>query len=58
VAGYAELDEIIGKMKRAAIDCWMADQGFDPVWGNEGTYAKWGWAPSVLPAGSRRLRRR
>lgn len=45
MAGYAELDEIIGKMKRAAIDCWMADQGFDPVWGNEGTYAKWGWAP-------------
>lgn len=42
---YDELDTIIGKMKRAAIDCWMADQGFHPVKGNEGTYCKWGWAP-------------
>ncbi|WP_152649914.1 hypothetical protein [Demequina globuliformis] len=32
-------------MKRAAIDCWMADQGFYPAWGNDGSYCKWHWAP-------------
>lgn len=42
---YDELDSIIGKMKRAAIDCWMADQSFYPAWGNEETYCKWHWAP-------------
>lgn len=45
MAEYSELSSIIGKMKRAAIDCWMADQEFYPVSGNEGTYCKWGWAP-------------
>lgn len=42
---YEELASIIGKMKRAAIDCWMADQGFFPAWGNEQTYCKWHFAP-------------
>lgn len=45
MAEYSELDSIIGKMKRAAIDCWMADQSFYPAWGADHTYAKWGWAP-------------
>ncbi|MGO1851302.1 hypothetical protein [Microbacterium sp.] len=42
---YGEIESIIGKMKRAAIDCWMADQSFYPAWGNEETYCKWHWAP-------------
>lgn len=45
MADYEDLSVIVGKMKRAAIDCWMADQDFYPVKGNEGTYCKWGWAP-------------
>lgn len=45
MADYEDLDTIIGEMKRAAIDCWMADQSFYPAWGNEGTYCKWHWAP-------------
>lgn len=40
---YGELPDIIGKMKRAAIDCFMADQGFHPNWGNDQIYAKWGF---------------
>ncbi|MEX0159110.1 MULTISPECIES: hypothetical protein [unclassified Microbacterium] len=40
---YSELPDIIGKMKRAAIDCFMADQGFHPNWGNDQIYAKWGF---------------
>ena len=43
MAEYEELDSIIGKMKRAAIDCWMADQSFSPHWGNDMIYAKWGF---------------
>ncbi len=42
---YDDLSNIIGKMKRAAIDCWMADQSFYPTWGYEETYCKWHWAP-------------
>lgn len=42
---YDELESIIGKMKRAAIDCWMADQDFFPTWGNESSYNKHGWLP-------------
>lgn len=45
VSDYEDLSTIVGQMKRAAIDCWMADQEFYPVSGNEGTYCKWGWAP-------------
>ncbi|MDA4893222.1 MULTISPECIES: hypothetical protein [Microbacterium] len=46
MATYGELDTIIGQMKKAAIDCWMADQDFDPTWGNaDWSYNKWGWAP-------------
>jgi hypothetical protein len=45
VPDYDDLSTIVGQMKRAAIDCWMADQDFFPVWGNEGTYAKWHFAP-------------
>lgn len=40
---YGDLPSTIGKMKRAAIDCWMADNAFYPNWGNEMIYAKWGW---------------
>lgn len=40
---YENLDYIVGRMKRAAIDCWMADQSFDPWWANRGYYAKWGF---------------
>ena len=43
MAGYEELSDIMGQMKRAAIDCWMADQSFYPSWGNDQIYAKWGW---------------
>ncbi|MFE1646762.1 hypothetical protein ACFM35_14370 [Microbacterium sp. P01] len=43
MADYADLSGIVGQMKRAAIDCWMADQGFYPNWGNDQLYAKWGW---------------
>ena len=43
--GYDELASFKGKMYRAAIDCWMADQSFTPPWGAEHTYAKWGFAP-------------
>lgn len=43
MAEYADLSNIVGKMKRAAIDCWMADQSFYPNWGNDQIYAKWGW---------------
>lgn len=42
---YEELSAFKGKMYRAAIDCWMADQGFTPPGGADHTYAKWGWAP-------------
>lgn len=42
---YANLSEFKGKMYRAAIDCWMADQDFTPSWGNDRSYNKWGWAP-------------
>lgn len=45
MAEYNDLGTIIGQMKRAAIDCWMSDQGFYPAWGNEETYCKWHWAP-------------
>lgn len=41
--GYEDLEDTIGKMKRAAIDCWMADSGFYPNWGNDMIYAKWGF---------------
>jgi hypothetical protein len=40
---YGEMSDIVGKMKRAAIDCFMADQGFHPNWGNDQIYAKWGF---------------
>lgn len=43
MSDYAGLDDLIGRMKRAAIDCWMADQGFTPNWGNDMIYSKWGW---------------
>lgn len=43
MSGYEDLSDTIGKMKRAAIDCWMADQSFFPNWGNDQIYAKWGW---------------
>lgn len=43
MAGYGNLSDTIGKMKRAAIDCWMADDSFYPNWGNGQIYAKWGW---------------
>jgi len=40
---YDNLDDAIGKMHRAAIDCHMADQQFYPNWGNDMIYAKWGF---------------
>jgi len=40
---YDQLSDTIGKMKRAAIDCWMADQSFHPTPANDMIYAKWGW---------------
>lgn len=43
MADYDNLSDTIGKMKRAAIDCWMADDGFYPNWGNDQIYAKWSW---------------
>lgn len=45
MADYDNLATIVGQMKRAAIDCWMADQGFYPTWGYEETYCKWHFAP-------------
>jgi hypothetical protein len=46
VTDYKDIGTIIGQMKRAAIDCWMADQDFYPSWGNEDwSYNKWHWAP-------------
>ncbi|TPW77387.1 hypothetical protein [Schumannella soli] len=45
MAEYDSLATTIGKMKRAAIDCWMSDQDFDITWGNDSSYNKWGWAP-------------
>ncbi|MEV8251537.1 hypothetical protein AB0O87_11530 [Microbacterium sp. NPDC076768] len=42
---YEDLADFKGKVYRAAIDCWMADQGFSPPAGAEHTYAKFGWAP-------------
>lgn len=45
MADYGDLTTIIGQMKRAAIDCWMADQDFFPTWGYEETYTKWHFAP-------------
>lgn len=47
MADYAELDTIIGQMKRAAIDCWMADQSFDPDWLDKSYYSKWGWMENI-----------
>ncbi|WP_308491957.1 hypothetical protein [Microbacterium terrisoli] len=43
MAGYDDISTTIGHMKRAAIDCWMADQSFYPNWGNDKIYSKWGW---------------
>ncbi|RLP82026.1 hypothetical protein D9V34_09385 [Mycetocola lacteus] len=43
MANDRDLSELKGKMKRAAIDCWMADTGFYPHIGNSKIYAKWGW---------------
>lgn len=40
---YANLDAAVGKMHRAAIDCYMADDGFYPNWGNDMLYSKWGF---------------
>ncbi|WP_062078042.1 hypothetical protein [Demequina globuliformis] len=31
-------------MKKAAIDCYMAEDGFNPHWNDNQKYAKWGWA--------------
>ena len=41
---YENLATVIGQMKRAAIDSYMADQGFNRYWYNDTRYAKWGWA--------------
>lgn len=49
---YANLDDAVGKMQRAAIDCHMADQQFYPNWSNEMIYAKWGF---MLTPQERRL---
>ncbi|GAA2528159.1 hypothetical protein GCM10009860_04880 [Microbacterium mitrae] len=45
--GYGELDSMIGQLKRAAIDAYMADDGFYPdLASGDAFYSKWGWAPN------------
>lgn len=43
MAKYEDFSLLIGRMKRAAIDCWMADNEFYPTPANPTIYAKWGW---------------
>jgi hypothetical protein len=40
---YEELPTIIGEMKRAAIDCWMADDDYCVHFSYDDTYALWGY---------------
>ncbi|MGO2746724.1 hypothetical protein [Microbacterium sp.] len=47
MATYEELPGIIGPLKRAAIDAYMADQSFTPDIGSpESYYSFWGWLPN------------
>lgn len=40
---YDEFPTIIGEMKRAAIDCWMADDDYCVHFAYDDTYALWGY---------------
>ncbi len=44
MADHHELDTAIGKMKRAAIDSYMADAGYYPASPDDDWYHKWGWS--------------
>ncbi|MEV7799102.1 hypothetical protein AB0O14_08445 [Microbacterium foliorum] len=46
MASYDELSGMIGPLKRAAIDAYMADEGFSPDLVNDGLYSYWGWLPN------------
>lgn len=41
----SDLEALRGKMHRAAIDCYMADDGFLPNWIDGSYYSKWGFVP-------------
>lgn len=43
---YDDLDTSIGRLKKAAIDAWMADDGFYEDKLGTNYYYKWGWAPN------------
>jgi len=43
---YDDLDNAIGKLKKAAIDAYMADDGFYESKLGNNLYYKWGWAPN------------
>ncbi|MFG6475958.1 hypothetical protein ACFXP7_06170 [Microbacterium sp. P06] len=43
---YDDLDDAIGKLKKAAIDAWMADDAFYKDKLGENKYYKWGFAPN------------
>lgn len=44
MASYSDLSTIIGEIRRAAIDAFMADQGWHPHFADENFYALWGFA--------------
>lgn len=46
MASYAELPGIVGPLKRAAIDAYMAQEGFTPDLANDELYSFWGWLPN------------
>ena len=55
--GYGELDSMIGQLKRAAIDAYMADDGFYPdLASGDAFYSKWGWAPNSYERARREWR--
>lgn len=51
---YDDLDGAIGRLKKAAIDAWMADDGFYKDKLGTNCYYKWGFAPNgyELPSDS------
>lgn len=43
---YEDLDSSVGRLKKAAIDAYMAEDGFYEDLLGENKYYKWGWAPN------------
>lgn len=43
---YDDLDNSVGRLKKAAIDAWMAADGFYEDKFGTNYYYKWGWAPN------------